>query len=153
MTTWLITSVSSGFGRRMTEQPLAAGDRVVGTVRAPDAVTELKAAYGEQFCTARLDVTGFASVHQVLNRAFDALTAYDSTPAATVRSVKDAPPSPGGPAKMGAAIIASAGQRPAPLRLVLGSDAYTFVRDALADRLADVEAQKESVAATDVPAA
>ncbi|GAA2907094.1 SDR family NAD(P)-dependent oxidoreductase [Streptomyces erythrogriseus] len=106
MTTWLITGVSSGFGRRMTEQPPAAGDRVVGTVRAPDAVTELKAAYGEQFCPARLDVTGFASVHQIVNRAFDALTAYDGTSAATVRGIKDAPPSPGDPAKMGAAIIA-----------------------------------------------
>ncbi|MGA5280940.1 hypothetical protein ACPCSK_11005 [Streptomyces griseoincarnatus] len=92
-------------------------------------------------------------MHQVLNRAFDALIAYDGTPAATVRGVKEAPPSPGDPAKMGAAIIASAGRRPAPLRLVLGSDAYTSVRDALVDRLADVEAQKESIAATDVPAA
>ena len=34
--TWLITGVSSGFGRELTEQPLARGDRVVGlaTLRA-----------------------------------------------------------------------------------------------------------------------
>jgi NAD(P)-dependent dehydrogenase (short-subunit alcohol dehydrogenase family) len=30
---WLITGVSSGFGRIMTEQLLARGDRVAGTVR------------------------------------------------------------------------------------------------------------------------
>ena len=31
--TWFITGVSSGFGREMTAQLLARGDRVVGTVR------------------------------------------------------------------------------------------------------------------------
>jgi NAD(P)-dependent dehydrogenase (short-subunit alcohol dehydrogenase family) len=30
---WLITGVSCGFGRIMTEQLLARGDRVAGTVR------------------------------------------------------------------------------------------------------------------------
>ena len=33
--TWLITGVSSGFGRELTQQLLAVGDRVVGTVRTP----------------------------------------------------------------------------------------------------------------------
>ena len=32
--TWLITGVSSGFGRTMTEQLLEAGETVVGTVRS-----------------------------------------------------------------------------------------------------------------------
>jgi NAD(P)-dependent dehydrogenase (short-subunit alcohol dehydrogenase family) len=35
--TWLITGVNSGFGREMTEQLLARGDRVAGTVRKMDA--------------------------------------------------------------------------------------------------------------------
>ena len=35
---WLITGVSSGFGRHLTEQLLGRGDRVVGTVRKPDTV-------------------------------------------------------------------------------------------------------------------
>jgi len=31
--TWLITGVNSGLGRSMTEQLLARGDRIAGTVR------------------------------------------------------------------------------------------------------------------------
>ena len=38
---WLITGISSGFGRHLTEQLLDRGDRVVGTVRRPDAVADL----------------------------------------------------------------------------------------------------------------
>ena len=33
MKTWLITGVSSGFGKAMTKQLLKRGNRVVGTVR------------------------------------------------------------------------------------------------------------------------
>ena len=33
---WLITGISSGFGRHLTEQLLDRGDRVVGTVRRPE---------------------------------------------------------------------------------------------------------------------
>ncbi len=33
MKTWLITGVSSGFGRAIADAALAAGDRVVGTLR------------------------------------------------------------------------------------------------------------------------
>ncbi|CAL9343620.1 hypothetical protein SUDANB146_06189 [Streptomyces sp. enrichment culture] len=61
--------------------------------------------------------------------------------------------SPGGPAKTAAAITASAAQQTAPPRLVPGSDAYAFVRDAPAERLADVGTRKESSAATGFPAA
>ena len=31
--TWLITGISSGFGKALTEQLLAKGDTVIGTVR------------------------------------------------------------------------------------------------------------------------
>jgi len=40
---WLITGVSSGFGRIMTEQLLACGDGVAGTVRDLSAIDDLKA--------------------------------------------------------------------------------------------------------------
>jgi NAD(P)-dependent dehydrogenase (short-subunit alcohol dehydrogenase family) len=39
--TWLITGVNSGFGRHLTEQLLARGDRVAGTVRKMDAMNDL----------------------------------------------------------------------------------------------------------------
>ncbi|GGX59553.1 SDR family oxidoreductase [Streptomyces minutiscleroticus] len=273
--TWLITGVSSGLGRRMTERLLADGDRVAGTVRDPDAVADLKSAYGDQLWPAELDVTDLPGVRRVVDEAFEELgridvvvnnagyglfgaaeelsdeqvrheidtnmtgsvqvaraalphlreqgggriiqistyggqathpgatlyhaskwgiegfmeslakevaafgievtivepggartgfrsggarlaeplAAYDGTPAAVVRGIRNAPPSPGDPAKMAAAIIESAGRTPAPRRLVLGSDSYRFMHDALTERLAELEAQKESAATTDSPAA
>ncbi|MCY1143274.1 SDR family oxidoreductase [Actinoplanes sp. Pm04-4] len=78
------------------------------------------------------------------------LPAYDGTPAAMVRGAKDrGHPSLGDPARMAASIIASADQQPAPLRLVLGSDAYKFVTTALRERLAQIEPQQLAAAATD----
>ena len=81
------------------------------------------------------------------------LAAYDGTPAAAIRAVLEegtAVP-PGDPAKMAAAIIASADTEPAPSRLVLGSDAYGIIRQALTDRLAVIEPQRATAAATDFP--
>ena len=43
---WLITGESSGFGRIMSEQLLARGDRVAGTVRDLSAIDDLKAEHG-----------------------------------------------------------------------------------------------------------
>ena len=45
--TWLITGVSSGFGRELTDQLLARGDRVVGTVRDVGKVADLVKRYPE----------------------------------------------------------------------------------------------------------
>jgi NAD(P)-dependent dehydrogenase (short-subunit alcohol dehydrogenase family) len=39
--TWLITGVSSGFGRQLSEQLLERGDRVVGTVRDTSKIADL----------------------------------------------------------------------------------------------------------------
>ena len=68
--TWLITGVNSGFGRQMTEQLLARGDRVAGTVRKLDAVQDLKDKYGDLLWLAHLDVTDTPEVRQVVNAAF-----------------------------------------------------------------------------------
>jgi hypothetical protein len=57
---------------------------------------------------------------------------------------------PGDPAKMAAAIIDSVDAEPAPLRLLLGSDAYQRTHQVLAGRLAALEAQKSLAASTDV---
>jgi NADP-dependent 3-hydroxy acid dehydrogenase YdfG len=69
--TWLITGVNSGFGRHMTEQLLARGDRVAGTVRKLDAMNDLKAEYGDRLWPAHLDVTDTPAFRSVVDRAFD----------------------------------------------------------------------------------
>ena len=57
---------------------------------------------------------------------------------------------PGDQAKVAAAMIQAALALDPPRRLLLGSDAYRLVHDALAARLAGVEAQKDQAASTDV---
>jgi NAD(P)-dependent dehydrogenase (short-subunit alcohol dehydrogenase family) len=75
--TWLITGVNSGFGREMTEQLLARGDRVAGTVRKMDAMRDLKAKYGDRLWLANLDVTDAPAIKQLVNEAFAALGKID----------------------------------------------------------------------------
>jgi hypothetical protein len=58
----------------------------------------------------------------------------------------------GDPAKMAATILGSVDQEPAPKRIVLGSDSWGIIHKALTDRLATVEAQKDSAASTDIAA-
>lgn len=57
---------------------------------------------------------------------------------------------PGDQAKVAGAMIGAALAPDPPRRLLLGSDAYRLVHDALAARLADVEGQKDQTATTDV---
>lgn len=75
--TWLITGVNSGFGREMTEQLLEHGNRVAGTVRKMDAMSDLKAKYGNQLWLAHLDVTDTPAIREVVNRAFADLGKID----------------------------------------------------------------------------
>ena len=58
-------------------------------------------------------------------------------------------PAPGDPAKIAAAIIASADLAEAPLRLTLGSDAYELATDALRTRLRALEAGRDLAYSTD----
>ena len=58
---------------------------------------------------------------------------------------------PGDPARMAAAIIASVDQEPAPLRMVLGSQALDSTLATLRARIAGFEAQRELAATTDFP--
>lgn len=76
---------------------------------------------------------------------------YDETPAHGFVKMLD-PASglaPGDPARMAAAIIASVDQAPAPLRMVLGSQALEGTLGVLKTRVADFEAQTELAASTD----
>ncbi len=75
--TWLITGVSSGFGRELTSQLLERGDRVVGTVRRPAAVADLVTAYPDAFRAQTLDVTDPPAVREVVARSFAALGRID----------------------------------------------------------------------------
>ncbi len=57
---------------------------------------------------------------------------------------------PGDPAKMAARIIESVDKEPAPLRMVLGSQALTATIQRLEERVADYKTQTELAASTDV---
>jgi NAD(P)-dependent dehydrogenase (short-subunit alcohol dehydrogenase family) len=76
-TTWFITGTSSGFGRLLTEQLLARGDRVAATLRQPGALDDLHAEHGDRLWSALLDVTDADQVHRVMDDAFKALGTID----------------------------------------------------------------------------
>jgi NAD(P)-dependent dehydrogenase (short-subunit alcohol dehydrogenase family) len=75
--TWLVTGVSSGFGRELATHLLDRGDRVVGTVRRPDAVADLGERYPDAFQVELLDVTDRAAVRAVVDRSFADLGRID----------------------------------------------------------------------------
>jgi NAD(P)-dependent dehydrogenase (short-subunit alcohol dehydrogenase family) len=272
---WLITGISSGFGRHLAEQLLDRGDRVVGTVRNPDSVAELTDKYPDLLRVEVLDVRDTAALRGVVERtvadlggidvaisnagygvfgaaeelsdeqveailatnltasiqliravlphmrqarsgriiqlssyggqvAFpgnsmyhatkfgiegfcesvaqevagfgvgvtivepggartefrygsaqvaDALPAYAGTPARSFEKMLDPANglAVGDPARMAAAIIASADQTPAPMRIILGSQALDSTVSTLQKRIAGFKAQKDLAASTDYP--
>jgi len=75
--TWLITGVSSGFGRQLTEQLLERGDRVIGTVRNTGKVADLHEHYPDAFRVEVLDVTDTAAMRTVVERSFAELGRID----------------------------------------------------------------------------
>ncbi|MFF8593871.1 SDR family oxidoreductase [Streptomyces sp. NPDC015220] len=84
-------------------------------------------------------------------RLAEPLAAYDGTPAAMVRRIKDPSlPSVGDVDKMVAAMIASVDRPDAPRRLALGSDSYRYMHDALTSRVAELENGKETAFSTDL---
>ncbi|MEJ1117304.1 SDR family oxidoreductase [Phyllobacterium sp. CCNWLW109] len=77
MKTWLITGVSSGLGQEMTQQLLARGDRVVGTVRKKDMLLDLKQRYGANFHAALLDLDDVTSIQIAVGKAFEEMGRID----------------------------------------------------------------------------
>ena len=75
--TWLITGVSSGFGREMTEQLLEKGDRVIGTVRNREKVTNLINTYPETFTCGILDVTDVSTIQKLVDNSFNKFNKID----------------------------------------------------------------------------
>ena len=86
------------------------------------------------------------------------ISAYAQTPVGQVRQFIEAAggnltgDALGDPSRVADAIIAVASQTPAPRRLVLGSDAFSGVRNALVTRLAELEAGETVSRSTDFPA-
>jgi NAD(P)-dependent dehydrogenase (short-subunit alcohol dehydrogenase family) len=69
----LITGASRGFGRELTEQLLARGDRVAATLRRPDQLADLVAIHGDRLWVRALDVTDTAQLREVVDAAFTEL--------------------------------------------------------------------------------
>ncbi|KAJ6544207.1 hypothetical protein B0H19DRAFT_1221889 [Mycena capillaripes] len=67
---WLVTGTSSGLGLALVKGILAAGERVLATLRAPEKLKELEAEYPrEQLLVHRLDVTNVAEISAVFDAA------------------------------------------------------------------------------------
>lgn len=67
--TWLITGVSSGFGRYLAEAALARGDVVIGTLRKADQVAGFEALAPGRAHALTLDVTDSAHIAAVVAQA------------------------------------------------------------------------------------
>ncbi|WP_158895484.1 SDR family NAD(P)-dependent oxidoreductase [Amycolatopsis anabasis] len=74
---WLVTGAGRGFGRRFAEAALAAGDRVVGTARRPEALDDLVAAHDGRLAVLPLDVADRAAVFATVERAIEAFGRLD----------------------------------------------------------------------------
>lgn len=79
---------------------------------------------------------------------------YEGNPAHSFRKMLDPANglAPGDPARMAARIIESVDREPAPMRMVLGSQALANTISTLKARVADFETQTELAASTDFPA-
>jgi len=79
---------------------------------------------------------------------------YEGNPAHAFLNMLDASKvlAPGDPVKMAARIIESVDKNPAPMRMVLGSQALTNTISTLESRVGDFKSQKELAASTDFPA-
>ncbi|WP_186052047.1 SDR family oxidoreductase [Burkholderia gladioli] len=75
--TWFITGIGSGFGREMTQQLLARGDRVAGTVRDAQAVADLRERHGDALWSATLDMTDLPGIQRVVAQAFEVFGRID----------------------------------------------------------------------------
>ena len=65
--TLFITGVSSGFGKALAAQALAAGHTVIGTLRTPEALAEFESRAEGRAHGVLLDVTEFDAIDSVIN--------------------------------------------------------------------------------------
>ena len=76
--TWLVTGVSSGFGRELTSQLLNRSDRVIGTVRDTSRIADLTDRYPETFIPEMLEMTDRTAVRRLVDRAFEQVGPVDA---------------------------------------------------------------------------
>lgn len=69
MNTWFITGVSSGFGRAIAEAALAAGDRVIGTLRGEKDRADFAALVPGRSVGVLLDVADEPAIAPTIERA------------------------------------------------------------------------------------
>ncbi len=69
--------MSSGLGKLLVEKALTRGDRVVGTSRSADALSDLRTRYPERIRIAALDLKDPGSVRGTVDRAFSAFGRID----------------------------------------------------------------------------
>src|SRR5699024_2739702 len=77
MTTWFITGCSTGFGRELAQQVLAAGDNAVITARNTDSLTELAESYPDTALAVPLDVTNAEQIDSAVEAAQQHFGAVD----------------------------------------------------------------------------
>src|SRR5699024_2821381 len=77
MTTWFITGCSTGFGRELAQQILAAGDNAVITARNTDSLTELAESYPNTALAVPLDVTNAEQIDSAVEAARQHFGALD----------------------------------------------------------------------------
>jgi NAD(P)-dependent dehydrogenase (short-subunit alcohol dehydrogenase family) len=65
---WLITGISSGFGRNLAEQLIDRDDYVVGTVRRPESVADLLEKFAELLRVEVLDIRDTVALRSVVER-------------------------------------------------------------------------------------
>lgn len=74
---WLITGVSTGFGRELAIAALGRGDRVVGTVRKAEQMEPFRALAPGRAFAIQLDVTDAAAIPRAIDAAARDAGAFD----------------------------------------------------------------------------
>jgi NAD(P)-dependent dehydrogenase (short-subunit alcohol dehydrogenase family) len=77
MTRWLITGCSTGFGREIAREVLAAGHSAVVTARRSEAVQDLADEFGDRALAVALDVTDADQIADAVSAAENAFGGVD----------------------------------------------------------------------------
>ena len=74
---WFITGTSSGFGRRIAEEAIERGDRVIATARDPKVLADLVSRAPHRVHALRLDVTRPDEIKNAVAAAYERFGAID----------------------------------------------------------------------------